>query len=82
MRSEPASWSGVSMHASITSTRICAQRSCSSSGWMPFARCSASALPHFAANVAWFTTWWRLTPTVSSVPDVCPSKWTTVAKGW
>ena len=51
-------------------------------GWMPFARCRASALPHLLANVAWFTTWWRLTPADSSVPDVWPSKCTTVANGW
>ena len=40
IRIEPASWSGVSMQASITSTRIVAQRSRSDSTLTPLARCA------------------------------------------
>ena len=43
MRTEPESWSGVSMYASTTSTRCFAWRSASSAGASPFARWVASA---------------------------------------
>ena len=42
MRTEPESWSGVSMQASTTSTRRFAFRSRSSSACMPLLRCVAS----------------------------------------
>ena len=68
IRTEPESWSGVSMQASITSTRRSAPRSRSSSGRSPLARCAASSCAHFRANVAWLATWCRLTPAATSVP--------------
>ena len=51
MRTEPESWSGVSMQASTTSTRRCAQRSRSMPGYEPLVRCVASVAPHFRAKV-------------------------------
>ncbi len=82
MRSDPESWSGVSMHASITSARRLAQRSRSRSGATPFAPWRVSASAHLVANVARLIVWWRLIPDDSSVPEVAPSKWTIVAAGW
>ena len=65
MRTEPESWSGVSMQASTTSTRRRTPRSRSSSGRSPLARCAPSSAAHFCANVPWLTTWCRLIPAAS-----------------
>src|SRR5207302_1440498 len=81
IRSEPESWSDVSMQASMTSTRRCAQRSRASPVCTPLAWCAESAWPHLVANVSRCATWCCLAPAVSSVPAVCPSKCTTVDSG-